>query len=99
LQNKELFVDDSFPPTLMTLYYNPADMKDDHVTQWLRPHQISMEEDGGLEWAVFRTPKPSDISQGKHPKTKKYFLWDTALRPFGLLCPEMCFTAPRHCDL
>lgn len=34
------------------------------MVQWLRPQQIAMEEDGNLKWAVFRTPLPSDISQG-----------------------------------
>jgi calpain-15 len=30
----------------------------------LRPHEIRTEGDPKLEWAVFRTPLPSDISQG-----------------------------------
>nr|CAD7394994.1 unnamed protein product [Timema cristinae] len=38
--------------------------KDNHVVQWLRPHQIVTEGDAKMEWAVFRRPLPSDISQG-----------------------------------
>ena len=64
-QNKEPFVDDSFPPAPKSLYYNPAETKDNHVVQWLRPHEIVMEGDSKLKWAVFRTPLPSDISQGE----------------------------------
>ncbi|XP_069679392.1 calpain-D-like [Periplaneta americana] len=63
-ENKEPFVDDSFPPAPKSLYYNPAETKDNHVVQWLRPHEIVMEGDSKLKWAVFRTPLPSDISQG-----------------------------------
>ncbi|XP_021927685.1 calpain-D-like isoform X2 [Zootermopsis nevadensis] len=63
-ENKEPFVDDSFPPAPKSLYYNPTETKDDHVVQWLRPHEIVMEGDSKLKWAVFRTPLPSDISQG-----------------------------------
>ncbi|XP_052121494.1 calpain-D [Frankliniella occidentalis] len=63
-ENKEQFVDDSFPPAPKSLYYNPAETKDNHVVQWLRPHEIVMEEDSKLKWTIFRTPLPSDISQG-----------------------------------
>ncbi|XP_047004772.1 LOW QUALITY PROTEIN: calpain-D-like [Schistocerca americana] len=62
-EHKEPFVDDSFPPAPKSLYYNPAETKDNHVVQWSRPHEIST--DGDLKkWVVFRTPLPSDISQG-----------------------------------
>ncbi|XP_063237124.1 calpain-D-like [Bacillus rossius redtenbacheri] len=63
-ENKEPFVDDSFPPAPKSLYYNTAETKDNHVVKWLRPHQIVTEGDIKLEWAVFRRPLPSDISQG-----------------------------------
>ncbi|XP_054261302.1 calpain-D-like [Macrosteles quadrilineatus] len=64
-ENNEPFVDDSFPPAPKSLYYNPGDSKDqNHVVQWLRPHQINTEGDSKLKWAIFRTPLPSDISQG-----------------------------------
>ncbi|KAG8302288.1 Calpain-15 [Homalodisca vitripennis] len=64
-QNNEPFVDDSFPPAPKSLYYNPGESKDqNHVVQWLRPHQINTEGDSKLKWAIFRTPLPSDISQG-----------------------------------
>ncbi|XP_034240011.1 calpain-D-like [Thrips palmi] len=63
-ENKEQFVDDSFPPAPKSLYYNPADTKDNHVVQWLRPHEIVMDDDPKLKWTIFRTPLPSDISQG-----------------------------------
>jgi len=32
------------------------------VSKWLRPHQIA--SDSSVPWTVFRTPFPSDISQG-----------------------------------
>ncbi|XP_046688000.1 calpain-D-like, partial [Homalodisca vitripennis] len=64
-ENNEPFVDDSFPPAPKSLYYNPGESKDqNHVVQWLRPHQINTEGDSKLKWAIFRTPLPSDISQG-----------------------------------
>lgn len=63
-ENKEQFVDDSFPPAPKSLYYNPSETKDNHVVQWLRPHEIVMEDDPKLKWTIFRTPLPSDISQG-----------------------------------
>ncbi|XP_012288023.1 calpain-D [Orussus abietinus] len=65
-ETNEPFVDDSFPPAPKSLYYNPADTKDNHVVQWRRPHQINVDSsvDSKLPWAVFRTPLPSDISQG-----------------------------------
>ncbi|KAL1110427.1 hypothetical protein AAG570_007958 [Ranatra chinensis] len=63
-ENNEPFVDDSFPPAPKSLYYNPTETKDNHVVQWLRPDQINVEMDPNLKWAVFRTPLPSDISQG-----------------------------------
>lgn len=65
-QTNEPFVDDSFPPAPKSLYYNPAETKDNHVVQWKRPHQINVDSsvDSKLPWAVFRTPLPSDISQG-----------------------------------
>ncbi|KAK0177003.1 hypothetical protein PV328_001096 [Microctonus aethiopoides] len=65
-ETNEPFVDDSFPPAPKSLYYNPAETKDNHVMQWRRPHQINVDSsvDSNLPWAVFRTPLPSDISQG-----------------------------------
>ncbi|XP_020283731.1 calpain-D-like [Pseudomyrmex gracilis] len=65
-ETNEPFVDDSFPPAPKSLYYNPAETKDNHVVQWRRPHQINVDSsvDSKLPWAVFRTPLPSDISQG-----------------------------------
>lgn len=63
----DAFVDDSFPPAPKSLYYNPkvSSANGDLVTQWLRPKDIVTEQ--GCEntvWVVFRTPLPSDISQG-----------------------------------
>ncbi|XP_017877293.1 calpain-D-like [Ceratina calcarata] len=65
-ETNEPFVDDSFPPAPKSLYYNPAETKDNHVVQWRRPHQINVDSsvDTKLPWAVFRKPLPSDISQG-----------------------------------
>ena len=34
------------------------------VHQWLRPNEISSEGSSNVMWTVFRTPLPSDISQG-----------------------------------
>ena len=68
----DAFVDDSFPPSGKSLYYNsqgpslePELARDagHGVTQWLRPHQI-LAEGERVPWSVFRTPLPSDISQG-----------------------------------
>ncbi|XP_023335582.1 calpain-D isoform X1 [Eurytemora carolleeae] len=66
------YVDDLFPPTKKSLYYNQAEptldvepsRRSHGVTQWLRPHQIVTEGDSNVKWSVFRTPLPSDISQG-----------------------------------
>jgi len=53
------FVDDSFPPTDRSLHGNaPNDV------QWLRPTQIVSSASSEVKWTVFRTPLPSDISQG-----------------------------------
>lgn len=63
----DLFVDDGFPPISKSLYYNPkvSSTNGDLVTQWLRPKDIITEQGGeNAQWVVFRTPLPSDISQG-----------------------------------
>merc|ERR1712098_115735 len=68
----DAFVDDSFPPSGRSLYYNrqcpslePELARDRQiVSQWLRPGQIVAEGDQKIKWTVFRTPLPSDISQG-----------------------------------
>ncbi|XP_035213124.1 calpain-D-like [Stegodyphus dumicola] len=63
--NHELFVDDSFPPLPKSLYYNPEEPRDESVDQWLRPTEITCDPfEEQIKWAVFRTPMPSDISQG-----------------------------------
>lgn len=59
------FVDDSFPPIPNSLFKNPKDHPN-VVTKWLRPHEIvhgNLSEQRN-KWAVFRSPKPSDIVQG-----------------------------------
>lgn len=65
-QHKKLFVDESFPPTPKSLFYSPNDNKEGHVVKWRRPKDIPVDNnpDKSLAWAVFRTPLPSDISQG-----------------------------------
>ena len=67
-QNKEQFVDDSFPPLPKSLFYDTADIapKFDVVKQWLRPKDIAGLDwsERNIPWTVFRTPRPSDISQG-----------------------------------
>ena len=69
----EPFVDDSFPPTERSLYYSPEtgpgleaepSREATTVCQWLRPGQILAEGEPRVKWSVFRTPRPSDISQG-----------------------------------
>jgi len=70
--SNQAFVDDSFPPSGQSLYYNQKEpsvenepaRKSQNVTQWLRPHQIVTDCDNSINWTVFRTPLPSDISQG-----------------------------------
>lgn len=65
-QNNEFFIDDSFPPLPKSLYYNPEEPRDESVDQWLRPTEITCDPyEEQIKWAVFRTPMPSDISQGK----------------------------------
>lgn len=59
------FIDDSFPPIPKSLYYGSDDSSNSHnVTQWLRPQDIKSDANSSVKWAVFRTPMPSDISQG-----------------------------------
>lgn len=53
------FVDDSFLPTGRSLHSSNQE-----GVQWLRPSQIVSSEASHVKWAVFRTPLPSDISQG-----------------------------------
>ncbi len=54
-------MDDSFPPSQRSLFYDEPST-DHQVSRWLRPHQIAC--DTTVPWTVFRTPFPSDISQG-----------------------------------
>ncbi|KAF2355647.1 Peptidase C2 calpain catalytic domain [Trinorchestia longiramus] len=68
-KHKHPFVDDSFPPIAKSLYYSSGGElpPNNKVSQWLRPHQILTEDDASIghkPWVVFRTPLPSDISQG-----------------------------------
>jgi len=64
----DYFVDDSFPPAPKSLYYNPkaaASNHEDLVSHWIRPKDIVTEHwTECAKWATFRTPLPSDISQG-----------------------------------
>lgn len=74
LQNNSGFVDDSFPPAPKSLYHDGKVPSYNHVTQWLRPHQLSLsnsEANSGLPWTVFGKPLPCDISQG----TKNYIFF------------------------
>ncbi|CAG0917812.1 unnamed protein product [Notodromas monacha] len=66
LQYKCAFVDPSFPPAPKSLFYQgEASKKLNTVTQWLRPSEIRSESGfERLSWTVFRSPLPSDISQG-----------------------------------
>lgn len=67
------FVDDSFPPLDRSLYFpaSPTALRTNTLRtstgaiQWLRPDSIKCEVNSQtVKWAVFRTPLPSDISQG-----------------------------------
>ncbi|XP_064481462.1 calpain-D-like [Ornithodoros turicata] len=63
--SKEPFVDDSFPPLLKSLYYNPDEPREEIAVKWLRPHEITCDpKESKIPWTVFRTPMPLDISQG-----------------------------------
>ncbi len=70
-ENSEPFVDDSFPPSQRSLFYDEPS-SDLQVSMWLRPHQIASET-SDVPWTVFRTPFPSDISQGNYPT--QLLLW------------------------
>ncbi|KAF5286769.1 hypothetical protein FQA39_LY04192 [Lamprigera yunnana] len=62
---KQIYVDETFPPALSSLYYSPQDNKDVHSIKWKRLRDINVDEcDKHLPWAVFRKPLPSDILQG-----------------------------------
>jgi len=64
-ENRHTFVDDEFPPTSKSLFYNPTDSSNHQVDHWLRPNEIATDSsDSKITWTVFRTPLPSDISQG-----------------------------------
>lgn len=60
------FVDDSFPPTSKSLYYGlEASTSSRAPVQWQRPQEMKSDPSlASVKWAVFRTPMPSDISQG-----------------------------------
>ncbi|XP_064608761.1 calpain-15-like [Liolophura sinensis] len=62
----ERFIDDEFPPLEASLSFDAANPVTAGPVQWLRPEQISPESAGerSIEWKVYRTPLPSDISQG-----------------------------------
>ncbi|RVE46808.1 hypothetical protein evm_008516 [Chilo suppressalis] len=59
----EPYVDDSFPASSRSLYYNGSG-ESGAATRWLRPSQIHVDADHRMPWVVFRDPRPSDISQG-----------------------------------
>ncbi|XP_054155045.1 calpain-D-like [Oppia nitens] len=68
-RDRSKFVDDSFPPLQRSLYYrNSRNECRNSVSQWLRPEQVVTRDRMGsyqmIPWTVFRTPQPSDISQG-----------------------------------
>ena len=76
--NQISFIDDSFPPTERSLYYNERNEQNSYfdslqrpkrttnVTQWLRAEQIKCDYTSSTSnnWTIFRKPMYSDISQG-----------------------------------
>lgn len=61
IQTGEPYVDPMFPASPRSLYYAGSCGSG---TRWLRPRQLHVDADPRLPWAVFRDPRPSDISQG-----------------------------------
>lgn len=69
LINEVNFIDDSFLPQDSSLYFNTNQVsslrKNGGQIQWLRLNQIRGEAPSSIvKWEVFRSPMPSDISQG-----------------------------------
>ncbi|OWF52867.1 calpain-D-like [Mizuhopecten yessoensis] len=65
-QQKEPFVDDSFPPADKSLFFDSSAPFTTTTVHWCRPYDITMDQAGedAIPWAVYRTPMPEDISQG-----------------------------------
>ncbi|CAG0891864.1 unnamed protein product [Darwinula stevensoni] len=64
-QHRIPFVDPSFPPAAKSLYKKVRPGYDrNEVDRWLRPNEMVTEVDPAVKWAVYRTPLPSDITQG-----------------------------------
>ena len=64
-QNKESFVDDSFPPAPTSLFLDPNKPLFPQPVVWQRPKKItSFDGRASQSWAVYRTPMPDDIMQG-----------------------------------
>ncbi|KAL8559577.1 hypothetical protein ACOMHN_018740 [Nucella lapillus] len=65
MQNKEPFVDDSFPPAPTSLYLDANKPQFSRNIMWQRPrHIVSLDGMRKQPWAVYRTPMPEDIMQG-----------------------------------
>ncbi|CAG0891863.1 unnamed protein product [Darwinula stevensoni] len=58
------FVDPSFPPAPRSLYKSRQAGDANKVDKWLRPNEIVTDVGPGVNWAVYRTPLSSDITQG-----------------------------------
>ncbi|KAL3879803.1 hypothetical protein ACJMK2_032085 [Sinanodonta woodiana] len=65
-QNKEKFVDDSFPPIPKSLFFDVKKPFTSTDIEWRDIVSIKQSERGAakIPWAVYRTPLPDDISQG-----------------------------------
>ncbi|CAB4064322.1 CAPN15 [Lepeophtheirus salmonis] len=65
IKNGDSFVDDSFPPCLKSVFYDSKNKDNAPTIKWCRPKEILTPLEGNtIPWTVFRSPLPSDISQG-----------------------------------
>lgn len=93
-QEKNKFVDDSFPPTVKSLYRDPNSHLAGCIVQWLRCDEIrSHKSEDRVLWSVYRTPMPDDISQGQLGNCW-YVLWNCVIsKNIQLVCQQNFFSS------